>query len=33
MIKRTRVYRTQRIAENGKSKVITTIDDRPIWDL
>jgi len=33
MIKRSRVYRTQRIVENGKSKMITTIDDRPIWDL
>jgi hypothetical protein len=33
MIKRTRPYRTQRIAHQGKSKLITTIDDKPIWDL
>jgi len=33
MIKRTRSYRTQRIVKNGRSKLVSTIDDKPIWQL
>lgn len=33
MTKRTRPYRNHRIIEQGKSKVLSTIDSKPIWDL
>jgi len=33
MIKRTRPYRTHRIAINGKSKLVTIVNNRSIWDL
>ena len=33
MIKRTRPYRNHRIIEQGKSKVVSTIDSKPIWNL
>jgi hypothetical protein len=33
MIKRTRPYRTQRIVHQGKTKLITTADNKSIWDL
>lgn len=33
MIKRTRPYRTQRIVHQGKSKLITTANNKSIWDL
>ena len=33
MIKRTRPYRKHLVIENGKTKLVSTINDRPIWDL
>ncbi len=33
MIKRTRPYRIQRIVEQGKSKLVSTFNEKSIWEL